>query len=493
MRPTSIFKQALIISACLLSFFCEAQQNFDTIFHYSNYGELPYSIHQVADSSYVYSTYGADLQSNTYGVEFGKLNKDGTSAFVKYFEYPGAQCYVGFSGSLKPTFDSGWILGAAINTATNQGKGMAIKYNALGDTEFVKFIGDTSVNVFYDCIQSSDSGYVFVGNHVKYSPNINNDFWIVKTDTAGNVIWQRTLGVGVDEQAFHVIENSKHQLVISGAEANTSNWHHPYLAVYDLQGNLVKTKKFIQGALNSGGGGDLWRYGNNDYLLILSLDTVISITDAIDPFCVARLDSNFNFKWKNIYNGPESRDAFISKEISDGGVVIVGRKKDSSLNDTPIGWIAKMDSSGNKLWEHFYNRSGLFSYIIDFQETFDHGFIVCGTVYDTSTSIQNSWIMKLDSNGCLDSNCVINTGIHEVMDNQPLKVFPNPVKDHITVQTNDLLGELLLYDLKGNKVLQQKAAHELQTTMNVESLSSGIYFLQFISGNKLFVAKILKE
>ncbi len=93
----------------------------------------------------------------------------------------------------------------------------------------------------------------------------------------------------------------------------------------------------------------------------------------------------------------------------------------------------------------------------------------------------------------LDSNCVINTGIHEVMVNQPLIVFPNPVKDQLTVQTNDLVGELLLYDLKGKKIVQQNIFHDLQTTINVESLSSGIYFLQFISGNKMFVAKILKE
>ncbi len=257
--------------------------------------------------------------------------------------------------------------------------GMAIKYNAIGDTEFVKLIGDTLDNVFYDCIQSSDSRFVFVGNHVKYSPNINNDFWVVKTDTSGNVLWQRTLGVGVDEQAFHVIENFKHQLVVSGSEANTSNFHHPYVAVYDLQGNLISTKKFIQGALNSGGGGAIWKYGTNDYLLNAALYTVINITDASDPFYIARLDSNFNFKWKTIFNSTEWKQYFISREISDGGIVLVGSKHDSSSNNTPVGWIAKVDSSGNKLWEHFYNRSGLFSYIIDFQETFDHGFIVCGT------------------------------------------------------------------------------------------------------------------
>lgn len=63
MKPTFIFKHALFLSAYLLSFFCEAQQNFDTTYHYSIYEELPYSIHQTADSGYVYSTYGADLNN----------------------------------------------------------------------------------------------------------------------------------------------------------------------------------------------------------------------------------------------------------------------------------------------------------------------------------------------------------------------------------------------------------------------------------------------
>ncbi len=489
----NILRQALILSACLLSFFCTAQQNFDTLYHINYYTELPYSVHQTQDSGYIYITSGDDYSTNTYWMECNKLNTDGSVNFQKIFGFVGAQCYVGFSGSLKQTVDGGWVFGGGFASTFDKGRGMAVKYNAVGDTQFVKLFGDTSTHTFYDCIQTSDSGFVFIGIHTKYSPTINNDFWIVKTDSSGNLLWERTYGASVDEQAYHVIENSKHQLLISGSQADINFWHHPFVVIYDLFGNLIATKAFTQGAMNSGGAGNLYKYGATDYLLGAALDTVINNTDAVNPFYVARLDSSLNIKWRNIYNSPEWKEFFLPKEVSDGGIVIVGNKNDSTLAGNPIAWIAKMDSSGNKLWEHFYMRSRDYSYFTDFQETYDHGFIVCGTAWDSIHLNQDSWIVKLDSNGCLDGSCGVNTGVFELILNTPLKVYPNPTSNSFTILTNELTGQLILSDLLGHEIIKQSSSHQKEVDMDVSNLSVGVYLVQFISGNKLFAAKIVKQ
>src|SRR6185369_13144748 len=99
----------VLVCACLLSLDCFAQANFDTLVDYNNYLEFPYSIYQEQDSGYIFITSGDDYNTQTYYVEFNKLNKNGSIAFQKKFGFLGYQCYVGFSNSLKPTFDGGWV------------------------------------------------------------------------------------------------------------------------------------------------------------------------------------------------------------------------------------------------------------------------------------------------------------------------------------------------------------------------------------------------
>ena len=96
---------------------------------------------------------------------------------------------------------------------------------------YSKFIGDTTWETAYDCIQTSDSGFVIVGIKGKYSPSLNGDYWIVKTDINGNVTWERTIGSSLDEQAFRVVENNKNQIVVSGAKEIANPIHFPYIVI----------------------------------------------------------------------------------------------------------------------------------------------------------------------------------------------------------------------------------------------------------------------
>ena len=72
-------------------------------------------------------------------------------------------------------------------------------------------------------------------------------------------------------------------------------------------------------------------------------------------------------------------------------------------------------------------------------------------------------------------------------DNQKLNVYPNPCTESIRIQTN-VNDDVVLYNLQGAVVMSTVATDEV-TTMNVNELPSGIYFVK--SGNK--TAKIVKK
>jgi hypothetical protein len=80
--------------------------------------------------------------------------------------------------------------------------------------------------------------------------------------------------------------------------------------------------------------------------------------------------------------------------------------------------------------------------------------------------------------------------------NSNYAVYPNPAKNIITIQQNNVtsfsLAKAEIYDLSGRLVLEKNISAE--PTINVEKLSSGTYILLLIDSNsKRFSQKIIKE
>lgn len=80
------------------------------------------------------------------------------------------------------------------------------------------------------------------------------------------------------------------------------------------------------------------------------------------------------------------------------------------------------------------------------------------------------------------------TGVEEVSVKKPeLRVYPNPMKNTLTVETESMIGELLyLFDILGNKVFSEQVA-STRVVIPTASLQPGIYFVRLGSAVKLIV------
>jgi len=92
------------------------------------------------------------------------------------------------------------------------------------------------------------------------------------------------------------------------------------------------------------------------------------------------------------------------------------------------------------------------------------------------------------TDGGQDANCVLDT---EEFETNTLKLYPNPVVSILNVKTeNNLINQpYTIIDGLGRVVLNGKIT-EVETSINVEQLSKGIYYLK-IAGNS--AAKFIKE
>lgn len=74
--------------------------------------------------------------------------------------------------------------------------------------------------------------------------------------------------------------------------------------------------------------------------------------------------------------------------------------------------------------------------------------------------------------------------------NDRVQVFPNPVKDIISIQTDFVIAEICIYDINGRLVLKPTTN---STIIDVSNLETGIYFIKTYSADSQFINKFVKN
>lgn len=100
----------------------------------------------------------------------------------------------------------------------------------------------------------------------------------------------------------------------------------------------------------------------------------------------------------------------------------------------------------------------------------------------TSTYGNNIW---------LDNVYIANSPLAiETVESSNLSIFPNPVKDVLTINYDKAISQIYVYDVNGKLV---KTITTVDNTINVSDLSEGVYMLNIQTEEGLIVRKIVKE
>ena len=92
------------------------------------------------------------------------------------------------------TTDGGYAMVGNTNSSGAGGTDFwLVKTNAIGDMQWNKTFGGTSNEDGYCVVQAGDGGYAVLGYGNSFGAG-GNDSWLVKTDKAGNMVWNKTYG-----------------------------------------------------------------------------------------------------------------------------------------------------------------------------------------------------------------------------------------------------------------------------------------------------------
>ncbi|MCL2597488.1 MAG: T9SS type A sorting domain-containing protein, partial [Paludibacter sp.] len=218
---------------------------------------------------------------------------------------------------------------------------------------------------------------------------------------------------------------------------------------------------------------------------------------------------NCNVLWKKNFGGSDIGYYTSVTAVSDGIVAAGLSYPDSFVTGDWTGItgkgsidaiLVKYDNNGNVVWKKNFGGSGGDYY--DSVTAVSDGFVAAG--YSGSNSFGNGDWAGVEGKGYWDAILVkysITTGIEQVnMDAGELKIYPNPVKDELTIENGELTIEnVVITDLSGRIVMVVGAGSvgagvkPAPTTggaiINVSALPSGVYFIKV--GN--MAGKFVKE
>ena len=71
-----------------------------------------------------------------------------------------------------------------------------------------------------------------------------------------------------------------------------------------------------------------------------------------------------------------------------------------------------------------------------------------------------------------------------------IKIYPQPTKDYLTIDSREPIGTIRIYNFMGSLVMKQKPA---SNRVSVAELASGTYILEFAYNGKLERLPIIKK
>ena len=318
---------------------------------------------QTADGGYAIAGYSKSSDgdaSNNEGQHdhwILKLDAFGTIQWQNSFGFPGHD----HTYDILQTADGGYLLSGFLDITASEGQGNSgksatalhgvgefwiLKLNSEGQLTWSRYFGGTNNDRAYSVVQSQDGSFVVSGFSESDDFDINNskgsyDFWVVKVDIDGNLVWEQSFGGSGIEESYAIAVTKDNNYVIAG-----------------------KTFSYDKDVTQNKGDSDVW---------------------------IIKIDDNGNLLWEKTFGGINFDAAESIYPTKDGGFIISGntRSSDSDVTEN-FGendiWAFKINSKGTLVWEQSFGGSET-DLGFDAIETSDRKIVIIGETQSTDNHI----------------------------------------------------------------------------------------------------------
>jgi pimeloyl-ACP methyl ester carboxylesterase len=297
------------------------------------------------------------------------------------------------------TSDGGYaIIGTTSSFGAGGSDGWLVKTGANGIAYWAKTYGGTGDDTAVSVAQTADGGYAIVG-YTNSSGAGKLDYWLIKTDAAGNMEWSKTYGRTNDDWGCDLILTSDGGYALLGYSTSFGGWK-AWLIKTDSAGNEAWNKTYGIGVVTWVASGIQTADGG----YAMSGATYGPFLTNIDTYLV-KTDSSGNMLWNKTYGGTGTEQGGGLVQMADGGYAVVSETNSSGAGGMD-GWLFRTDSSGNMLWNKTFGGPGKDN-TNNIVLTADGGFAIAGYTNSFGTGNSELWLIKTDELGVIPEGLTI--------------------------------------------------------------------------------------
>ena len=291
--------------------------------------------------------------------------------------------------SVQQTSDGGYIL---TGKTSSYGAGLSdfwlVKTDSDGNKEWDKTYGGTNSDEADSVQQTSDGGYILAGLTTSYGAGLS-DFWLVKTDPDGNKEWDKTFGGSSYECAQSVQQTSDGDYILAGFTTSYGAGKDDFwLVKTDSSGNEVWNKTF--GGTNDDYAHSVQQTIDGGYILA---GYTYSYGGGFYDAWLVKTDPDGNKEWDKTFGGSSYECAQSVQQTSDGGYILAGYTDSYGGGSYDI-WLVKTDPDGNKEWDKTFGGSS-YECAQSVQQTSDGGYILAGYTDSYGGGSYDAWLIKV--------------------------------------------------------------------------------------------------
>jgi len=356
------------------------------------------SVQQTSDGGYIIAVtaymifFGVGSPSRVeYEIFLVKTDPNGNSQWEKNF----GVSWQDFVNSVQQTSDGGYII-AGTTSPFGTYDVYLVKADPNGDSQWEKTLGTGDDDRGYSIQQTSDGGYIIAGKTWSFGAG-SSDVYLIKTDSAGNLLWQKAFGGSDYDEGRSVQQTSDGGYIVAGWTTSFGAGNPDvYLIKTGPNGNSAWQKTF---------GGDSNDYGYSAQQTTDGGYIIAGVTDSYgagsgDVYLI-KTDSAGNLLWQKTFGGSDYDEGSSVQQTSDGGYIIAGNTSSFGPADMVVKtnvYLVKTDSNGNSRWEKTFGFATDREYGFSVQQTSDGGYIIAGYRH-YFPSENDGYLIKTDPNG----------------------------------------------------------------------------------------------